>query len=122
MPTKPKATPKAAPESKEHHPLAEGIRRIFLASIGVVALTMDEVEDLVDKFVERGELAEKDGKKLLDEMMEKRKARFGKTEEQFNKHLEEVLGRMNVPNKADIEALSTKIDGLTARVDGLKKT
>ena len=47
--------------------LVEGLRKLVLASLGAVAMTRDEVEAFVDKLVERGQLAQKDGEKLVKE-------------------------------------------------------
>jgi poly(hydroxyalkanoate) granule-associated protein len=105
----------------ERTPLFEMARKVLLASIGAVALAQEEVEEFVSKLVERGEIAEKDGKKLVREMMEKRKKEAKKAEDELDKRLEELMGRMNVPSKGDIDALSSKITALTKKVDELKK-
>ena len=101
--------------------LIEAARRVLLAGIGAVALAQEEIEDFVNKLVERGEIAEKDGKKLVQDVMEKRKKEAKKAEEELDKRVEHILGRMNVPSKADIEDLSAKITALTKKVDELKK-
>lgn len=106
---------------EERRPLLEVVRKVLLAGIGAVALAQDEVEDFVDRLVERGEIAEKDGRKLVSEVMDRRKKETEKVEDQMNKRVEEILDRMNVPTKADIEALSVKIAGLTKKVEDLKK-
>src|SRR5262245_35680248 len=54
--------------AKASSTLVEGLRKLLLASIGAVAMTRDEVEVFVNKLVERGELAQKDGEKLLKEL------------------------------------------------------
>jgi poly(hydroxyalkanoate) granule-associated protein len=110
-----------AVEEMERTPLFEMARKVLLASIGAVALAQEEVEEFVSKLVERGEIAEKDGKKLVREMMEKRKKEAKKAEDELDKRLEELMGRMNVPSKGDIDALSSKITALTKKVDELKK-
>jgi poly(hydroxyalkanoate) granule-associated protein len=107
-------------EEMERKPLLDAARKVLLASIGAVALAQEEVEDFVNKLVERGEIAEKDGKKLIRETMEKRKKEAKKAEDQLDKRMEEILDRMNVPSKSDIEALSAKISALTKKVDELK--
>ena len=106
---------------EERKPLLDAARRVLLASIGAVALAQDEIEDFVDKLVERGEIAEKDGRKLVREVIDKRKKNAEKAEDEMAKRVEEVLDRMNVPTKADIEALSEKITTLTKKVEDLKK-
>lgn len=106
---------------EEHSPLFEAARKVLMAGIGAVALAQDEIEDFVQKLVERGEIAEKDGRKLVREVMERRKKEAEKAEDEVSKRVEEILDRMSVPSKADIEALSEKITVLSKKVDELKK-
>ncbi len=107
---------------EEKNQLLDLARKVLLAGIGAVALAQDEVEEFVDKLVERGEIAEKDGRKLVREVMERRKKDAEKAEDEVTHHIEEVLDRMMVPTKADIEALGDKIAHLSKKVDELKKT
>jgi poly(hydroxyalkanoate) granule-associated protein len=118
---KTKKTAKSADDGAERNALLEAARKVLLASIGAVALAQDEVEDFVNKLVERGEIAEQDGRKLVRDVMEKRKKTTQGAEEGLDKRVEELLSRMNVPTKADVEALSAKITTLTRKVDELKK-
>jgi poly(hydroxyalkanoate) granule-associated protein len=108
--------------------LVDGFRRLTLASIGAVAMTFDEAEGLVGRLVERGELAQKDGQKLLKGLQ----GRLGsprnvgttqvdKVSDRLEQGVEEVLTRLNIPSKRDIEDLSARIAQLTARVEELKK-
>lgn len=106
---------------KERSPMFEGARKVLLASIGVVALAQEEIEAFIQKLVERGEIAEKDGKKLLHEIKDKRKIRTEEAEEEVNKRVIEILDTMNVPTKTDIEELGKMITTLTKKVDELKK-
>ena len=117
------AEAKNAEETVEEarNPFLAAVRRILLASIGAVALAQDEIEDFVQKLVERGEIAEKEGKALVKDLMEKRKKQAEKAELEMDDRIEGLLGRMNVPTKSDIEDLSAKITELTAKVDELNK-
>jgi poly(hydroxyalkanoate) granule-associated protein len=108
-------------QEMERNPLLEATRKVLLASIGAVALAQEEIEAFVNKLVERGEIAEKDGKKLVRDVMEKRKKEAKKAEDELDKRMEDLLDRMNVPTKSDIEALSAKITALSKKVDALKK-
>lgn len=101
--------------------LLEASRKVLLAGIGAVALAQDEIEDFIGKLVERGEIAEQDGKRLISEIMDKRKKSADKAEDEFTKRIEEILDRMNVPTKEDINKLGQKITNLTKKVDELKK-
>lgn len=107
--------------TQERNPIQDTLRKVLLAGIGAMALAQDEFEALVNRLVERGELAEKDGKKLIREMMEKQKKENRRVEEYVTKRVEETLSRLNMPTKGDIEALSKKISALSKKIDDLKK-
>ena len=105
----------------EEASILESLRRVLLASIGVVALTIEEMGELVDKLVERGEIAEQEGKKLVSEIKEKRKKKTGEAEDVASSRMREMMDKMDIPTKSDIDALSAKIATLSKKVDELKK-
>jgi len=120
MPTPPK-TKEGEPEEKSQSQMRDMLRKVLLATIGAAAIAQEEIEALVNKLIERGELAEKDGKSLIHEMMEKRKSRTDKIEDEVSKNITDVLKKMNIPSKADVEVLNQKITGLSKKIDELKK-
>lgn len=107
-------------EQADSNPFMGMFRRLMLAGMGAMALTQDEVEKLVNRLIDRGEIAEQDGKKLVREVMEKRRKEGIRVEDQLDKRIEELLARMNVPTKSDIDALGAKIAALSKKVDELK--
>jgi poly(hydroxyalkanoate) granule-associated protein len=115
---------------EEQSRFSEMLHKVLLASIGAVALAQEEIEDFIEKLVERGEIAEKDGRKMMRDVMDKRRKQAEdvaektqtKTEDQLNKRVEEILHRLNVPTKADIDALGVKVTELATKVDDLKKS
>jgi poly(hydroxyalkanoate) granule-associated protein len=120
MPTPPK-TKEGEPEAKSQSQMRDMLRKVLLATIGAAAIAQEEVEALVNKLIERGEIAEKDGKSLIHEMMEKRKSKTEKIEDEVSKNVADVLKKMNIPSKADVEVLNQKITGLSKKIDELKK-
>lgn len=107
---------------KEYGPLFQGARKILLASIGAAALAQEEIEDFVSRMIERGEIAEQEGRELVREVVEKRRARREESRDRLTQRVEESLDRMNVPTKDDIDALSAKITALSKKIDDLKKS
>ena len=109
-----------------HNPMLETAHKVLLAGIGVIALTQEEVEKFVNKLVERGEIAEKDGRNMIKDVLERRKKQAEEvrtdTEEKVDKRLEDMLARMNVPTRDDIDALGKQIAALTRKVEALQKT
>ncbi len=55
----------------------------------------------------------------MKEVTEKRTKR---AEKELDKRVEELLERLNVPSKGDIEQLTHKINTLTHKIDELKKS
>ena len=110
---------------EETKSILSGLRRVLMAGIGVVSLAQEEVEGFVTKLVDRGEIAEKDGRALIDEFKDKRKKRAQdsskRVESEIENRMESLLNRMNIPTKKDIESLTDKVAELTKKVDELKK-
>ena len=109
---------------KEANPFVETTRKVLLAGIGAMALAQDEAEAFVNRLVERGELAEKEGKQLIKDMVERRKERAESltsgAEHDLDVRVERILQRMNIPTRNDINALSRQITLLTQKVDELQ--
>jgi poly(hydroxyalkanoate) granule-associated protein len=122
MPTKPKAEEVAEPVEKGQSSMADMVRKMMLAALGAAVIAEEEIEALINRLVEKGELAEKDGKKLIHEAMDKRKTKTANISDEINKNVNDVLQRMNIPTKADIDTLGQKINGLSKKIDELKKT
>jgi len=118
MATKTKVAPE---ESKEPNPLFEAVRKVLLAGVGAVSLTVEAIEDLVEKLVERGELTEEEGRKLINDVWSKRKKDAKKAEEEVNRRVDELMARFDIPTKAEFEDLSAQISEVSKKVDTLKK-
>jgi len=113
-----RATPVQEQERKAS-PVLAPLRKVLLASIGAVAVAQEEAEDLINKLVERGEIAREEGRRLVDDMTAKRQA---KVTAQFDARVDEALGRMDVPSKADLKAVEKKLDELNRKLDKLVKS
>jgi poly(hydroxyalkanoate) granule-associated protein len=105
----------------KRNPLVEATRSVLLAGAGAVTLAQDEAEKFVNRLVERGEMAERDGRKLLDDLKDRRRCNTQKAEEELDRRVENLLNRLNVPTKVDIDALSAKINELTKKIDKLSQ-
>lgn len=131
-------------ETAEHTSagMVAAVRRILMAGVGVVVLTKDEVEDFVGKLIERGQIAEQDGRRLVSEVLHRRRdqaeevaekvedvaekvqveteKQVSRAESMLDQRIESILSRLNVPSKTDIDLLSEKISLLAEKVDALK--
>jgi poly(hydroxyalkanoate) granule-associated protein len=107
---------------EEGKSLTEMARKVMLATIGAVALAQEEAEAFIKKLIDRGEIAEKDGRKMMDDLKEKRIKKTKSAEDELESRVSQILERTGVPTKSDIDALSEKITALTEKIDELKET
>ncbi len=99
------------------------LQRVLLAGVGVVVLAQEEVEDFVRRLVDRGDIAEDEGRELVEDVLEQRDRRLEKVrsglEGRIDRSTEEVYKRLNIPTRSEIKSLSAQIDALSKKVDEL---
>jgi poly(hydroxyalkanoate) granule-associated protein len=106
----------------------ENVKRLITAGLGAFALSYDEAEKFVGRLVDRGQIAQKDGEKLLAEARTRFAVRMPEVPQaeqvagRVEHGMEEFLNRLNIPSKRDIDELSAKVAQLSARVEELRKS
>jgi poly(hydroxyalkanoate) granule-associated protein len=113
-------------EEKEANIVQETLRKSMLIGLGAFGLVQDNVVEMMDKLVERGEKVSKERRAQFEEMFEGRKKEAQKAsktaEKRLEKRLENVLHTLNIPTRDDIRSLNTKVTALSKKVDELKKS
>jgi poly(hydroxyalkanoate) granule-associated protein len=134
---------KQGAQDLEKNPLVVAAHKVLLASVGAAALAQEEIEDFVNRLIERGSIAEADGRRMIKDVLDQRRKQMEKAGERaqevatemrsnlaegpkrladdLEQRIEGVLQRMNIPTKEEIETLTAKITALTHKVDELKK-
>ncbi len=103
---------------------ADLIRKVALASVGAVVLAQEEIEEFVGKLVQKGELAEKDGKTLVKDLLERRKLAVDNGTSKavtsaIDTTVDKVLHKINIPTKGDVEELAKKIEEIDKKIEAL---
>ena len=105
--------------------LVENGRKVAMAGLGVVTLAQEELTELFKNLVERGEKTEKKTRKMVNKQVESRQKEVRKVtkrvEGKVEKQFEDILHRMNIPSKNDIDKLSRKVTTLNRKVNDLSK-
>jgi len=112
-------TEASLPDNGHESPL-EPLHKVLLAGVGAVALGVDALDKLTGRFIERGEVVEKDAQKLWRQFARELQKRQKRAERGVGKELDEMRDAMDIPSKSDIDALSEKIAELSTKVDALK--
>jgi polyhydroxyalkanoate synthesis regulator phasin len=111
--------------------IAMVLRRSLLAWIGAVAVVQDEFETWARQLIERGELAESEGRHFIKELIKQHRSRTG---EQCSASAEAdsasavpvkerlmdwCLSRIGRPTKRQTRELNARIEALEARIEAL---
>lgn len=107
-------------DTKDGNLVLGTLRKMVLASVGVVGVAQDEVNHLLERMVQRGEITEKDARKLVSEAQKEFNRRRKSGQTKAEKELEGLMEKMNVPSKADIEDLTKQVAHLSKRIEELK--
>jgi len=105
---------------KEGGRIAGTFRKVILASVGAVGVAQDELNALIKRMVERGEITEKDARKLANDVQKQVNKRRKSGQTKAEKEMEGMMEKLNVPSKADIEDLTAQVATLSKRIEELK--
>jgi poly(hydroxyalkanoate) granule-associated protein len=99
------------------------LQRVLLAGVGVIVLAQEEIEEFVRRLVDRGDIAEEEGRQLVEDVIEQRNRRLQGVRDgvggTIDRGTEEVYRRLNIPTRSEIVGLSEQIEALSKKVDEL---
>ncbi|GIL16035.1 MAG: hypothetical protein BroJett039_12080 [Chloroflexota bacterium] len=110
----------AATAKKEFGRVTGTFRKVVLASVGAVGIAQDELNALIKRMVDRGEITEKDARKLVNDVQKEVNKRRKGGQTKAEKEMEGMMEKLNVPSKADIEDLTAQVTALSNRIEELK--
>ena len=90
--------------------LKDGLRTIFLAGVGAVAITGEKASVIIDDLVKKGELTVEEGKVLNEEF--KKKAKENLNPENIQKNVKEVIASIDEMTKEQRDAIRSMLDRL----------
>jgi poly(hydroxyalkanoate) granule-associated protein len=102
--------------------MAELTRAVLLGGVGVAGLAMDETKAFLDKLVERGEIAEKDARKMMDDVRLRSRNQVEQARVETERQVNETLHRLGVPSKDEMAELNAKVTLLTHKIDELMQS
>jgi len=97
-------------------------RKIVLAGFGAWSLAQEKAEQIFNRLVERGEIAEKNGRTRLHALMENSRKQSESTVEDLSNYAQSAMERMNIPTRADMDALNKQVSSLSEKIDTLKES
>ena len=98
--------------------MLEFIKKAIFIGAGLASMTAEKIEEAVAEIVRRGEISEKQGRELIQEL----KDRSGKARkdlgDRVEKMIEEALPRLKIPTRKEVDELKARIDRLEKEKGG----
>jgi len=88
------------------------INKAFLAGLGVISLSRDKAEGIIDDLVKRGELSQEEKRGVLSELLESVEKRQAELDEFIQKEVWLILKSLDIPTREEINRLKEEIDSL----------
>ena len=90
----------------------ELIKKTMLTGVGMAVMTKDKVEELARELAKEGNIPEKEGKELVDELLKKSEQAKKDLETNMEGIVQKVLGKLNLVTKEDLTRLEERIKHL----------
>ncbi|HEX7539452.1 MAG TPA: hypothetical protein VF358_04035 [Syntrophales bacterium] len=102
------------------------IRKVKLLSVGLFYMGKEKVEESVAELIKKGEITEKEGRALVNELVVKSKEATKDLEGRIHKVLSDAQDKLHAPLKKEIDVLKKRLaklekEGAAAKARSLKK-
>jgi len=88
------------------------IKKAIFIGAGLASMTAEKIEETVHEIVKKGDVTEKQGKELVQDLKEwstKAKKELG---ERIDKIVQDALQKLNIPTRKETEELKARIEEL----------
>jgi polyhydroxyalkanoate synthesis regulator phasin len=92
--------------------MSDIINKAFLAGLGVISLSRDKAEGIIDDLVKRGELSQGEKRGMLSELLESVEKRQAELGEFIQKEVRQILKSLDIPTREEINGLKEEMDSL----------
>ncbi len=96
--------------------MSDLIRKITLASLGILSLTKEKAEKIARDLVRRGELAKKEQAKFIKDLMKQVEKSKVEAERKIEKIVQKILTKLNIPTRKELDQLKEKVDKLAKKI------
>ncbi len=87
----------------------EFIKKSIFIGAGLASMTAEKIEEAVSEIVKKGEISEKQGKELVQDLLDKSSKVRKDLGERIDKLVQDRLQKLNIPTRREIDELKAKI-------------
>ena len=82
----------------------------FLATVGMMSLTREKTQEMVDELVRRGDLNREEGSRLVDRLVTRGQEEQENFRQMIRQEMTDAMRGMNFATQDDIRALNARLD------------
>jgi polyhydroxyalkanoate synthesis regulator phasin len=91
--------------------------RGFLATVGLLSLSREKSQELVDELVKRGDINRDEGRHLVERLVSRGLEEQETLRKLVRNEVQAVLSEFNLATRSDLQSLEAKIDALTQQIE-----
>lgn len=95
----------------------ELIKKTMMTGIGIALKTQAEFEEMTKEFIEKSKMPEEEGRKFIDEMLDKYKEAKESMESEIDKSVKKFLEKADIASKKELNALKEEVEQLKAKIE-----
>jgi len=97
--------------------MIELVKKVLLTGVGVAALSKEKIEELAKDLAEKGKMTEKEGKDLVDQLLQSSDEARQDLQSQVEAKVQAVLEKMDLAKKSELDALKLEIETLKKAIE-----
>ena len=92
--------------------MEESLKKLVYAGVGFAAQASEKFEKSIEELVKKGNIEEKEGKKIVNDFFAKSEKTKESFESKFKKTTEEIVTKFKLAPQSEVKALNKRIEKL----------
>lgn len=97
--------------------IRELLEQSMLMGLGVVSLTRETAQNLVDEMVKRGQAQREEASDMVEQLLKRGERERNALRKLVREEVQEVLKELQMPTHADMKALEKKLDAILRKLE-----
>lgn len=92
------------------------IKKAMLLGIGLIGLTKEKAEEIVDDLIKRGEVSREERFKMVDKLLREAEKKEEALTGKINEIVQKTITQVGLASKKDLEAISKRLAEIEKRI------
>lgn len=92
------------------------IKNMLYMAVGYASMNKEKIEEFTQSLTEKGKLTEEEGKKMINELIERSKEIKNEIETKISDLSHDIYHKLHLATREEIDLLKKKIEELEARI------